>query len=439
MSLNELPKRTAGSTIAVGEVRRPSSPTTEVVVEVQGPRPFEGADPWRTRAINRRGIVMRVVGGSLPNWVEPIHESAPECIFDIVVVPDATQFAANENYEVRAIICMYRVVIIGGQEGMMSDALWSRLPRADIAVSASTIDLEAVAQCFVNVATGGGIIGVDWADVLEVVGRRGSQAVRGRAIVVLGQGSVAGRAARDALAKLEEEGNVAGIVLFQSVSVADTPPYDLWDMDVLATTAMVDRDEGKLVLTGACDRQRTEVVVIRVRWARLRLGRHNMSVAELLIAYLNVRPARPRQTLIEIAGYADKELVWSRLLAHFLDHRRGHGMSRLFLHALTHEAKCLDENEFVEDVDLEVKTERGKSIDIMVTTNKRIITIENKVYATANNDFGEYQRDTRKRAEKVGRKELLILLSLYPLDQSRNGFITVTWRREVAWQIRTLG
>ena len=205
---------------------------------------------------------MRVVGGSLPNWVDPIHESAPACIFDLVVVPDVTHFAATEGWDVPAIACMYRVVILGGQEGTMSDVPWSRIPRADIAVSASTSNLDAVAQCFVSVATGGSMIGVDWADFLEVVERRGSQAVRGRAVVVPGQGSVAGRAARDALAKLEEEGNVAGIFLFQSVSVTDTAAHNLWDMDVLATTAMVDRDGDGFVLTGAWDRQRTEVVVI---------------------------------------------------------------------------------------------------------------------------------------------------------------------------------
>ena len=131
---------------------------------------------------------MRVVGGSLPDWVEPIYESAPACIFDFVVIPNAARLVAYEDWDVRAIGCMYRVVIIGGNEGMMSDALWSRLPRADIAVLASTSDLDAVAQCFVGVATGGGMIGVDWADVLQVIGRRGSEAARGRAIVVPGQG-----------------------------------------------------------------------------------------------------------------------------------------------------------------------------------------------------------------------------------------------------------
>ena len=264
MPLDEVRKvrSPTGSAIAVGQVRRPISSTTEAVVEVQGPRPLAFTDPWRTRTIDRLGIVMRVVGGSLPNWVDPIYESAPACIFDLVVVPDVTHFAATEGWGVPAIACMYRVVILGGKEGTMSDALWSRLPRADIAVSASISNLDAVAQCFVNVATGGGMIGVDWADVLEVVERRGSQAVRGRAVVVPGQGSEAGRAARDALAKLEEEGNVTGIFLFQSVSVANTSPNDLMDMDVLATTAMVDHDKHKFVLTGAWDRQRTEVVVI---------------------------------------------------------------------------------------------------------------------------------------------------------------------------------
>ncbi len=264
MSLEDFSKVSfpASSAVAVGQIRRHSSPRTEFIVEVQGPHPFEWTDPWRPRAIDRQGIVLRVVGESLLNWVDPVHESAPACILDLVVVPNALQLASHENWYVPAINCMYRIAIIGGQEGTMSDALWSRLPRVDIAVSASNSDVDAVAHCFVGIATGGGTISVDWSGVLEVVGCRGSQAACGRAVAVPGQGCEAGRAVQDALATLEKEVDIASIFLFQSISVDDTPSYDLWDMDVMATAAMGDRDRGKLLLTGAYDQQRTEVIVI---------------------------------------------------------------------------------------------------------------------------------------------------------------------------------
>ena len=154
-----------------------------------------------------------------------------------------------------------------------------------------------------------------------------------------------------------------------------------------------------------------------------------MSVSDLLFAYLKARPKRPRQTLLEIAGQSNKELVWSRLLAHFLDPRKGHCMSPIFLGALAQIAGCMDPDEVVETVDKEVLTEQGKFIDVLVTTNKQIIAVENKLYAPAYNDFDEYQRETKKRAETAGRRPLLLLLTLYPVDRTESGFVNVSWGR----------
>ena len=152
-----------------------------------------------------------------------------------------------------------------------------------------------------------------------------------------------------------------------------------------------------------------------------------MGYAELLIAYLRVRPVRPKRTLIEVAGQANKEYVWSRLLAHFLDPREGHGMSPLFLHALTREAGDVEAHEVVERVDVEVQTSRGKLIDVMVTTDRRVIAIENKIYAPAYNDFDEYRRETIGRAALMSRRPLMVLLTLHPADRSANDFRNVLW------------
>lgn len=154
-----------------------------------------------------------------------------------------------------------------------------------------------------------------------------------------------------------------------------------------------------------------------------------MSVSDLLFAYLKARPKRTRQTLLEIAGQSSKEHVWSRLLAHFLDPRQGHGMSLVFLRALTQIAGCMDPDEAVETVDKEVLTAQGKFIDVLVTTNKQIIAVENKLYAPAYNDFDEYQRETKNRAETAGRRPLLLLLTLHPVDRTENGFMNVSWGR----------
>ena len=154
-----------------------------------------------------------------------------------------------------------------------------------------------------------------------------------------------------------------------------------------------------------------------------------MSVSDLLFAYLKARPRRPRQTLLEIAGQSNKEHVWSRLLAHFLDPRKDHGMSPVFLRALTQIAGCMDPDEVVETVDKEVLTEQGKFIDVLVTTDKRIIAVENKLYAPAYNDFDEYRRETKTRAETAGRRPLLLLLTLYPVDRTESGFVNVNWGR----------
>ena len=181
-------------------------------------------------------------------------------MLDLLILHDTAAVTAIENGNVGSIACRWRVVVAEPQI-LASDATWRRIPRADVAVSAAIADLESVARSFVDAASNGGMIGVDWGDVLDVINCRGSRAAKGRAVIVQGQGLEAGQAVRDALGILEPEGDVGSVFLAQSVSVADTPLFELWSVDAMATVAMAARDRS-LVLICHLDQPRTEVVVI---------------------------------------------------------------------------------------------------------------------------------------------------------------------------------
>ena len=161
-------------------------------------------DPWCDRTVVQRSIVVRHVGGTLPEWSEPTAESDLVSILDLVVLHDAASGAVREGWRVPATACLFRVVI-GEKRLLASDRIWRRLPRADVAVSAAATDLDTVARCFVDVFGGAGLVGIDTQDALDTVGCRGSRTARGRAMVVPGQGVAAGMAVREALTAMERK------------------------------------------------------------------------------------------------------------------------------------------------------------------------------------------------------------------------------------------
>lgn len=217
-------------------------------------------DVWADATVVRHAVVVRQVGGTLANWIKPVTEKEPACVLDLVVLHDGASLLAREVSGMPAITCHFRIVI-GDPQTLDSDAIWRRLPRADIAVSAAARDLDSLARCFVEVMATEGLIGIDARDVLDVAGCRGSRVARGRAIVVPGQGVAAGRLVHDALAALAREAALGGVLLYQSVSPEDTSPQVLVEIDAMATTA-VDGLDAPVMLAGMYDRPRTEVVAI---------------------------------------------------------------------------------------------------------------------------------------------------------------------------------
>ncbi len=245
--------------VVVGRVHRPSANEPEHLVDEHGRHLPVLKDPWRDRAIVRYGTVVREVGGTLPDWTEPAEDGRAASILDIVVLTDGPSFAAHEDWRVGSTACHLRFVISDAQT-LASDRVWHRLPRTDIAVSAVASAFDTVARCLVDVMSGGGLVGIDARDVLDFVGCRGSRVARGRATVIPGQGVAAGRAARDIIATMEG-GEETSVLLYQSISAADSTSQDLIELDAMATAATGGRDR-PFVLTGMLDRPKTEVVII---------------------------------------------------------------------------------------------------------------------------------------------------------------------------------
>lgn len=150
-------------------------------------------------------------------------------------------------------------------------------------------------------------------------------------------------------------------------------------------------------------------------------------------ARLRAKPHEP--TVLEIAGQSEKELVWSRLLAHHLRPDLGHSFSVFFLDALLSAAGVGDPPGEVQLVELEVFTEAG-FIDLVVTTEKLIIGIENKVHSWVHNDLADYQNHLRLMSRLRGRETLAILLTLRPESVKSSGFVNVSWA-EVIRRVRT--
>lgn len=125
----------------------------------------------------------------------------------------------------------------------------------------------------------------------------------------------------------------------------------------------------------------------------------------------------PSPTFLEISGYPHYEKVISNILTFYLDNRNPHHFGiipvKSLLSATGVDMKNIDSEELmVNDAVTEETTEDGKFIDIVIETGSYVIGIENKIYADEYNPFIEYKTHIEKRANSIGKKPILILLTL---------------------------
>lgn len=141
------------------------------------------------------------------------------------------------------------------------------------------------------------------------------------------------------------------------------------------------------------------------------------------------RVERPR-TLLEIAGYPHYENVCSNILAFFMDAEESHELGTLVLDALASAGNIAEADEGIGgnvSVEREAITEAGNRIDLLIMSDDRAILIENKIYAAANNPFGDYSTHLDKIGGDRTQHKLLLTLSKTS-EGSEWGFANLTYK-----------
>lgn len=146
------------------------------------------------------------------------------------------------------------------------------------------------------------------------------------------------------------------------------------------------------------------------------------------------------KNFFSITGYPHYENVASSILAFFFDTSEEHGLGDLWVSSLldcyysksTESYKRLSSYNVVDAPIREFRTENNKRIDIVIELDtKSVIAIENKIYATDYNDFGEYSSEIRKKYD--GYEEVKVILSLKELKkEDRSGFINITYNELIS-------
>ena len=108
----------------------------------------------------------------------------------------------------------------------------------------------------------------------------------------------------------------------------------------------------------------------------------------------------------QIAGFPHYENVSSNILKYYLDNNF---VFKAFSNCILLNYDLANDN--VEYIEREYGTENYKRIDIVVSTNKYIIGIENKIYAVLNNPIEDYISTLKNLAEKEKKEYILVILS----------------------------
>ena len=141
---------------------------------------------------------------------------------------------------------------------------------------------------------------------------------------------------------------------------------------------------------------------------------------KLLDEIKNIKPIEtPDVTFLDIARYPKFENVISNILAFLFDDKI-HGFNDLWIRSLLNcycKVSNIDldiDSIAVNCVDREVSTEDNKRIDLVIETDKFLIIIENKIYASPYNPFSSYHKFAKKyiEADNLNLEIIEILLSV---------------------------
>lgn len=134
----------------------------------------------------------------------------------------------------------------------------------------------------------------------------------------------------------------------------------------------------------------------------------------------SIKPVESREsTFLDVAGYPNYENVISNILA-FLFDVNTHGFGDLWIKSLLECYKKVSKEDVesdninVDEIVREASTNDNKRIDLLIETDKYLIVIENKIYASPYNPFDSYHKFAEKyvKSNNLDLKIVEILLSI---------------------------
>lgn len=140
-----------------------------------------------------------------------------------------------------------------------------------------------------------------------------------------------------------------------------------------------------------------------------------------------------KPTFMQISGYPHFENVCSNILQFYFDPCNCHGLKSMLISALMTSIQRIPDDQCFQDVKVEreYSTSKNNRIDLVITTNKYVIGIENKIFSGIYNDLVDYSNTIEKIGREQGKEAIKIVLSIRNESSSvistESGFMNITY------------
>ncbi len=134
------------------------------------------------------------------------------------------------------------------------------------------------------------------------------------------------------------------------------------------------------------------------------------------------------KSIFDITGYPHYENVSSNILAFYLNPNNEHGLGNLLYSSLMNLSSGNESQPDNVQINREISTQKGGSLDIVIETDTQIIGIENKIQAPLDNDLADYSATLDKWAESNQLDAIKIILSTKK-EQESSGFVCITYEK----------
>ncbi len=134
------------------------------------------------------------------------------------------------------------------------------------------------------------------------------------------------------------------------------------------------------------------------------------------------------KSIFDITGYPHYENVSSNILAFYLNPNNEHGLSNLLYSSLMNLSGGNESPSDNVQINREVSTQKGGSLDIVIETDTQIIGIENKIRYHLHNDLADYSATLDEWAESNKLNAIKIILSTKK-EQESSGFVCITYEK----------